>query len=281
MSLNPTARAVVLLAALVTAAPLLAAPAETETKSEPPAQALRKKLDRPVTIDVVDQPLDQALKLLGDEAGVRLTLEADATPHLPVAEAGPGAAPGSERVLPKTTLKAKGMKLRQALRSLLEPQQLHFAVVGDRVSIGPLALVMERQMEQTVSLDVDQTPFSEALKRLAKETAANLVVDARAGKVAETPVTLQAEDVPLETSVHLLAEMAGLKPVRVGNILFVTTKELAAAMLSNPDFAPGGTGNRSMRAATVSYLPTAPANVPFATPAAPPPIPPARPAPAR
>jgi hypothetical protein len=173
------------------------------------------------------------------------------------------------------------MKLRQALRSLLEPQQIHFAIVGDRVAIGPMPVVMERQMGQTVSLDLDQMPFSEAMKRLAKETAVNLVVDARAGKVAETPVTLQAEDVPLETSVHLLAEMAGLKPVRVGNFLFVTTKELAAAMLSNPDLQPGGAGNRSMRGTVTSYLPTAPANVPFATPAAPPPIPPALPAPAR
>ena len=41
-------------------------------------------------------------------------------------------------------------------------------------------------------------------------------------------MTLPLEDVPLETAVRLLAEMAGLKPVRVGNTLFVTKKEIAA-----------------------------------------------------
>lgn len=270
MSLNPSVRAVVLFTvALLSAAPLTAAPAEAEAKTEPPAQALRKKLDRPVTLDIVDQPLDQALKLLGDEAGVRLALEMDVSPHVPVAN------PGDERALPRATLKAKGMKLRQALRSLLEPQQLHFGIVGDRVAIGTLPVVMARQMQQPVTVELEQTPFTEAVKRLAKETAANVVVDARAGKVAETAVSLQAEDVPLETAVHLLAETAGLKPVRVGNILFVTTKELAAVMLANPDFALGGGGNRSVGMPTTSYLgvPTTPLPppgvpaVPFPAPA--------------
>ena len=43
-------------------------------------------------------------------------------------------------------------------------------------------------------------------------------------------MSLQLEDVPLETTVRLLVEMAGLKPVRVGNALFVTKKEVAAEM---------------------------------------------------
>ena len=77
-----------------------------------------------------------------------------------------------------------------------------------------------------------------ALRQLGRETAANVVLDGRAEKEAETEVTLQLEDVPLETAVRLLSEMAGLKPVRVGNTLFVTRKELAAAMRNDPDFAP-------------------------------------------
>ena len=63
-------------------------------------------------------------------------------------------------------------------------------------------------------------------------------MDARAEKEAQGAVSLQLQDVPLETAVRLLAEMAGLKPVRVGNTLFVTRKELAAEMRNDPDFAP-------------------------------------------
>ena len=48
---------------------------------------------------------------------------------------------------------------------------------------------------------------------------------------------MQAQDVSLEAAVSLLSEMAGLMPVRVGNVLFVTTKANAAAMRADPDRA--------------------------------------------
>ncbi len=50
-------------------------------------------------------------------------------------------------------------------------------------------------------------------------------------------MTLRLEDVPLETAVRLLAEMANLKPVRVGNVLFVTGKDNAREMMQDPDIA--------------------------------------------
>jgi hypothetical protein len=46
--------------------------------------------------------------------------------------------------------------------------------------------------------------------------------------------------VPLETAVRLLAEMAGLKPVRVGNVLFVTKKETANELRADPDLQQPG-----------------------------------------
>ena len=42
---------------------------------------------------------------------------------------------------------------------------------------------------------------------------------------------------PLETAVRLLAKMANLKPVRVGNVLFITGKETATEMRNDPDLA--------------------------------------------
>ena len=48
-------------------------------------------------------------------------------------------------------------------------------------------------------------------------------------------MTLQIEDVPLETAVRLLAEMAGLKPVRMGNVLFVTAKATATELRADPE----------------------------------------------
>src|SRR6202035_3498509 len=89
--------------------------------------------------------------------------------------------------------------------------------------------------------DLDKIAFGAALRQIAHETGVNLVLDGRVEKEASAKVSLQMEDVPLETAVRLLAEMAGLKPVRVGNVLFVTGKANATEMRADPDLAqPAG-----------------------------------------
>ena len=77
--------------------------------------------------------------------------------------------------------------------------------------------------------------LTRALRQLARDTATNVIVDTRAEKDAQATVTMQLEDVPLETAVRLLSEMAGLKPVRVGNVLFVTKKDIANELRNDPD----------------------------------------------
>ncbi len=143
-------------------------------------------------------------------------------------------------------VKLKDVKTKTALRSILTPYQLSYAIIGDTVVISTDDMAMLKQMRQRVSLDIDKEELSAALKKLARETATNLIVDTRAAKEAKTEVTLQMEDVPLETAVRLMAEMAGLKPVRVGNVLFVTTEANAAKMRADPDLTQP-TGPRVMQ----------------------------------
>ncbi len=94
---------------------------------------------------------------------------------------------------------------------------------------------MVRQMRQRVNVDLNRVELARALRQLARDTATNVIVDTRAEKDAQAQVTMQLEDVPLETAVRLLSEMAGLKPVRVGNVLFVTKKETANELRNDPD----------------------------------------------
>jgi hypothetical protein len=54
-----------------------------------------------------------------------------------------------------------------------------------------------------------------------------VIVAGYAGKVAETKVTAELNGVPLDAAVTVLADMADLKCVRVGNIYYVTTPERA------------------------------------------------------
>src|SRR5438309_2064829 len=63
----------------------------------------------------------------------------------------------------------------------------------------------------------------------------NVVVDPRLKDKADAKVTLKLDDVPLETAVRLLAEVAELRAVRMNNVLFVTTPERAEKLRPDAD----------------------------------------------
>ena len=131
----------------------------------------------------------------------------------------------------------------------------------------------QRQLRQRVSVDWDDIQFTKALKDLAKETATNLVLDPRqAKKAADVRVSMKLDDVPLETAVRLMAEMAGLKPARMGNVLFVTSEERAEKLkdAEHPAAMPGIMGGIGIGGGGIGgVVPAVPA------PAAPAPAPPA------
>lgn len=74
----------------------------------------------------------------------------------------------------------------------------------------------------------EEQPLAQALRTLARQTRANVVLDLRAVKdVAKTPVTAELINVPLDDAVRLLADMTGLRSVYVGRVLYVTTPKNA------------------------------------------------------
>src|SRR5262249_24150410 len=121
----------------------------------------------------------------------------------------------------------EGVPARVALRRVLEGYGLTFAIVGDTVVVSTEEGVAVRQMRQHVSVNFEKVELAAALKQLARDASVNLALDPRGEKEASDPRSLQADDVPLETAVRLMAEMANLKPVRMGNVLYVTTKAAA------------------------------------------------------
>src|SRR5262249_2023277 len=135
-------------------------------------------------------------------------------------------------------LKLTGVKTRTALRTLLAQYNLGFAVLGDTVVVTTEDLALQRQMRQRVTVDADKVTMAQALKQLSRDTGTNLLLDSSVTKEAQVQVSLQLEDVPLETAVRLLSAMAGLKTVRIGNVMFVTNKETADEMRQDPDLVP-------------------------------------------
>jgi hypothetical protein len=77
---------------------------------------------------------------------------------------------------------------------------------------------------------LDKVPLEDALKDLAEQTDFNVVLDNRAGEKGKTPVTARLRNTPLDTALRLLSDMADLRSVHLDNVLYVTTKENAAAM---------------------------------------------------
>ena len=210
--------------ALLSAAP--AAP-EKDDKSVNPVEKLRADLDKTISIKIDKQPLSIAVNMLHEKTRINFVLDSVTiqqqlgfTPDMPNAP---------------VDVEFKDAKVRSVLRAILSPYNLSYAPVGDAIVITTEDMAMFRQMHQRINVDCTRVEFTTALRQLAKDTATNLILDSRAEKEASAKVTLQLEDVPLDTAVRLLAEMAGLKPVRVGNVLFVTKKDIANELRGDPD----------------------------------------------
>jgi hypothetical protein len=216
------------LAAGAQAAPAKLPPDADSRKPEPgSAEKIRKTLDQTFNLELNEQPLTQALQQLRDQTKVNFILDRATLEQM-------GVTPDEANV----SIKAQNIKLRAGLRTLLGQFNLGYVILGDTVVITSHEMAIHRQMHQRINVDLDAVPLHTALKNLAKETATNLVLDPSVAKEGQTALTLQLDDVPLETAVRLMAEMGGLKTVRLGNVLFVTTKAKAVEMRADPDLSP-------------------------------------------
>ncbi len=78
-----------------------------------------------------------------------------------------------------------------------------------------------------VNATFEKKTLEDALKELSEQTEHNVVLDARAGDKAKTLVTACFSNLPLDTAVAFLADMAELQPVLQDNAIYVTTRESA------------------------------------------------------
>jgi hypothetical protein len=76
-----------------------------------------------------------------------------------------------------------------------------------------------------------EDPLAEALDTLSENSGYNVVLDPRVrGKTRDTVVTARLINVPVDTAVRIVADMAGLAVVRRDNIFYLTTPENARRM---------------------------------------------------
>ncbi|MBX9583999.1 MAG: hypothetical protein K2X87_27175 [Gemmataceae bacterium] len=217
----------------VVSALALAAPAAAADPAAPdPLAATRRVLDVPGDFAYDNVSLAGVIADLRDRAKLPIALDS--------ALAQSGIDPNGVMV---TGVNLKGVKLRDGLRAVLEPFNLRFGVVRDGLFVSTEDGLTARQLRQRVDVDGEAAPFAATVRKLAAGTGANVVLDPRLKDRADAPVALKLDDVPLETAVRLLAEVADLRAVRLNNVLFVTTPERAARLRPDADGpvpAPGG-----------------------------------------
>jgi len=211
---------------LVALAPILVATANVaaaapsasdKDRAAGPAEKVRQALNAPVNFKAEKQSLTAAIEMLKEKGKVNLVLDTVSMQQL-------GWLPDHPPTPVDVDL--KDVKLKTALRTVLEPYGLSFAVVGDTVVVATEQMAARRQLQQRVSLTLDKVELAQAFKQLRADTGVSLVLDSRVEEEAKNAVSLELEDVTLETAVRLLSEMAGLKPVRIDDVLFVTKKEI-------------------------------------------------------
>jgi hypothetical protein len=196
----------------------VAAPVAPADKNKPVSAAdkLRHELDQVITLEITDQPLNLAVNQLREQTHINFVLDKFTLQQMGI----------DPEMLP-VSVKLKDVKLRSALRTVFSPYNLSYAIIGDTVLISTDEMTIYRQLRQRVNVDLESVEFATGVKQLARETATNLVIDPRVAKEAQGKITLQIEDVPLDTAVRLMSEMVGLKPVKVGNTLFICSKTTA------------------------------------------------------
>jgi hypothetical protein len=83
-----------------------------------------------------------------------------------------------------------------------------------------------------VHVRFEKKPLADALKVLAKQSEYNVLLDGKVGEKARTPITSEFSNLPLDSAVALLADMADLTTILQDNAIYVTMRRSAAQLKS-------------------------------------------------
>jgi hypothetical protein len=226
-----------LLAFLGLAAWLVSAPAPPpESKPEP----LPSKLAKPVKFDGWDadpkMTFQEALDALAKDHGLTFNVNEAAFRTEMVDDVL--IKPVAERAMPKMNNATLSTLLQKLLARIPCSSGTAYLLRRNVIEITTFAAVRSEvwgadypgPFLPLVSADLQKRPLDEALKELADQADFNVLLDPRAGEKAKAAVTARLANMPLDTAVRLLANMAELKSYQVDNVLYVTTPENAARM---------------------------------------------------
>lgn len=191
-------------------------PTDASSAWERRLAALRDMLDKPVSVEFDKAPVDDAISYLQDRYGLPIVFDREAFKD-----------EAELKELRRHIVeiqKVSGIDLRTVLRQVLCQAQADYRVRDNGLFIFPTEYATSgRLLQQPVMVSFQQTPLDRALARVAAQSGVSIVLDARAARDAKVAITADLDNVPLETAVRILSDMAALKPVAMGNTIYVTT----------------------------------------------------------
>jgi hypothetical protein len=225
---------------LVLLAVVLSAPgpvSAAQPGGPPGRQELRQRLSEPVKFPGFDDPkttLTEALDALAKRYDLAFDINDQAFKDAEMADVH------KFEIASPNPVPEMHTRLRTVLKKILGrvSPRATFVVREDRIEVTTWDAVRkefyqgrtEEVLPPLVQGTFEGKPLDEALKELSQGTGVTVLLDGRSIKEGKTPVTADLVNVPLDTAVRLLADMAGLKAVQVDAVLYVTTPDNARAL---------------------------------------------------
>jgi hypothetical protein len=129
--------------------------------------------------------------------------------------------------------------LRKVLDRVEGTSMVMYIIRRDEIEITTLSalrsefgIAEDRPLLPLVWEELENVSLPAALLRMAKASGMNVVLDPRAltTEQAKLTVTCQFDNVPVDTAVRILANMADLQMVRLDNVLYITTPKRASQL---------------------------------------------------
>jgi RNA polymerase sigma factor (sigma-70 family) len=203
---------------------------EGKITAEQRAKQWREKLDTPTAFDVdPNTPLKEVLAFIAERYGITILIDARAFVTEASSQEDPPQDIGS---FPITIPKLVDVKLSTILRTVLVQVDGDYYTKDDVLMVVPRKQIESgRLFRQPVDAVYKKRQLVLALEELQNMTGVSIVLDVRLQDIAKPmEITADFRNVPLETAVRVLADMADLKSVVMDNLIYVTSKENAKVL---------------------------------------------------
>ncbi|HEX4590041.1 MAG TPA: sigma-70 family RNA polymerase sigma factor [Gemmataceae bacterium] len=143
-----------------------------------------------------------------------------------------------------------GVSLRTVLRHLVAQVGGAYLIRKDHIEItthdrqlieafGPPPLDESQIAMPTVNAVFEARTLEKALEDLAGQTGKNIVLDPQVEeKQKKFTVSARLLNTPIDAAVLVVADMVGLRPVTIGNVFYITTRDNAQRLLNEGSVKP-------------------------------------------